>query len=52
MKKNKYVNDTVNIVLGGIAINESNKLPQPFGNAIGTTIGVGLLKKQLKKGGF
>jgi len=54
MGAKKYIKDTVSVVVGGVGISEANKLPM-FGNAIGTTMGAGLLMEQLpkkKKGGF
>ena len=50
----KQINNTVGVVVGSVGISEANKIPQ-FGNAIGTSMGAGMLMDQLpkkKKGGF
>jgi len=50
MNNKKMIQQTVGIVLGGVAISESNKIDNPMGKVLGTTIGAGMVLSNLPKG--
>jgi hypothetical protein len=54
MKTKKMLSDTVGVVIGGVGINEANKI-SPMGNVVGTAMGVGMVSQVMpkkKKGGM
>lgn len=54
MTVKKMINQTIGVSVAGVAISESNKIPQ-FGGVIGTSIGAGMAvdaTKSKKKGGL